>query len=62
MCPSSFILSIYSIFNTNPGGPFKGSFWGGGDGGKITPCLKIVSNMIETSNLSRSFCKIKGYY
>ena len=52
-------------FNSNLGGPFRASFWGGGGrGGKITPCLKLVRNMLETSNLARKYtpvCNFREY-
>ena len=42
------------------GGLFSGSFWGGG-GGKITR-LKLVTIMLETSNLSALFCKNPAFF
>ena len=46
--------------NSDLGGLFSGSFWGGG-GGKITR-LKLVTIMLETSNLSAFFCKNPAFF
>ena len=50
----TLVNSLYR--NPNLGGLFRDSFWGGG--GKITPCLKPVRIMLETSNLARKYTPI----
>ena len=53
------------IFNPDLGGLFRGSFVVGEEGGgKITPCLKLVRVMLETSNLARKYtfiCSFRKY-
>ena len=52
------------IVNPNLGGLLRGSFLGGGKGGKITPCLKLVRIMLESSNLARKYtpvCSFRKY-
>ena len=62
---SGTLLEFYSTlcFNPNLGGLFRGSFWGWGGGDKITPppCLKLVTIMLETSNLARKYTPICGF-
>ena len=45
--------TVWKGINLNLGGLFKGWFWEGGD--KITPCLKLVGIMVQTSNLARKY-------
>ena len=49
------------MFNPNLVRVFGGSFWGGGGGGKITPCLKPVRIMLETSYLPRKYTPICSF-
>ena len=49
------------IVNPNLGGLFRGSFLGGGKGGKITPRLKLVRIMLESSNLARKYTPICSF-
>ena len=49
------------IVNPNLGGLLRGSFLGGGKGGKITPCLKLVRIMLESSNLARKYTPIFSF-
>ena len=51
------VQNWYKEFIANLGGIFMGSFWGG-VGGKITPCLKPVRIMLETSDLARKYTPI----
>ena len=44
-------------FKPNLGGIFRGSFCGGG--AKITPCLKLVSIILETWNLVPTYTSTK---
>ena len=62
---SSFSNEI--MFNPNLGGLFRGSFWDGGlgegEGGKITPYLKLRI-MLETWSLVRKYtpiCSLRKY-
>ena len=52
--------SSFAFLNSNMGGLFRSSFWGGGEGGKISPppALKRVSIMLETSNLACKYTRI----
>ena len=49
------------IVNPNLGGLFRGSFLGGGKGSKITPRLKLVRIMLESSNLARKYTPICSF-
>ena len=46
--------------NHNLGRLFRASF-GGGEGGKITPCLKLVRIMLEASKLARKYIPICSF-
>ena len=46
--------------NHNLGGSFRDSFWGG-ERRTITPCLKPVRIMLETSNLARKYSHICSF-
>ena len=51
-----------SDLRPNLGGPFRGSFWGGG-GGEL-PRVKLVRIMLKTSNLAHKYthtCKFRKF-
>ena len=57
-------LISFLILSINPSlsGLFRGSFWlEGGGRGEITPCLKLVSIMVETWNLVSKYTHIPSF-